>query len=107
VVVTILELRDGAGDRLAHCSIGSSEKLDRAIPFSRGYHRLRMNSNGVPAVLTGTGASSSGSTVHFFLWLGLLFYDSCPDNFSCWIRRESSRKRDMLSTPLSIPDWVG
>jgi len=39
------------------------EKLDRVIPFPQGYHDLRMNGDGVLAVLTGVGTAKAASTI--------------------------------------------
>ena len=39
------------------------KKLDRVLPFPQGYHDLRMNDDGVMAVLTGVGTARAAATI--------------------------------------------
>jgi purine nucleoside permease len=54
VVVTMFERGADTGDQPGELQYWvEREKLDRVIPFPQGYHDLRMNADGVLAVLTG------------------------------------------------------
>jgi len=64
VVVTMFELGADTGDRPGELQYWvEREKLDRVIPFPQGYHDLRMNSNGVLAVLTGMGTAKAAASI--------------------------------------------
>src|SRR5258707_9155756 len=39
------------------------EKLDRIFPFPQGYHDLRMNRDGVLAILTGVGTARAAASI--------------------------------------------
>jgi len=64
VVVAMFELGADTGDAPGEYQFWvEREHLDQVIPFSAGYHDLRMNSNGVLAVLTGQGTAKAASTI--------------------------------------------
>jgi len=64
VVVTMFELGADTGDAPGEYQFWvEREHLDQVIPFPSGYHDLRMNSNGVLAVLTGQGTAKAASTI--------------------------------------------
>ena len=64
VVVTMFEIGADSGDRPGELQYWvEREKLDRVIPFPQGYHDLRMNGDGVLAVLTGVGTAKSAASI--------------------------------------------
>jgi purine nucleoside permease len=64
VVVTMFERGAETGDQPGELQYWvEREKLDRVIPFPQGYHDLRMNGDGVLAVLTGVGTAKAASTI--------------------------------------------
>jgi len=64
VVVAMFELGADTGDAPGEYQFWvDREHLDRTIPFPAGYHDLRMNANGVLAVLTGQGTAKAASTI--------------------------------------------
>ena len=64
VVVTMFEIGADTGDRPGELQYWvEREKLDRVIPFPQGYHDLRMNSDGVLAVLTGMGTAKAAASI--------------------------------------------
>ena len=64
VVVTMFERGADTGDQPGELQYWvEREKLDRVIPFPQGYHDLRMNNDGVLAVLTGVGTAKAASTI--------------------------------------------
>jgi purine nucleoside permease len=64
VVVTMFELGADTGDAPGELQFWvEREHLDQMIPFPAGYHDLRMNSNGVLAVLTGEGTAKAAATI--------------------------------------------
>src|SRR5271168_30003 len=64
VVVAMFELGADTGDAPGEYQFWvEREHLDQVIPFPAGYHDLRMNSNGVLAVLTGEGTAKAASTI--------------------------------------------
>ena len=64
VVVAMFELGADTGDAPGEYQFWvEREHLDQTIPFPAGYHDLRMNSNGILAVLTGQGTAKAASTI--------------------------------------------
>ena len=64
VVVAMFELGNDTGDRPGELQYWvERKKLDRVLPFPQGYHDLRMNDEGVLAVLTGVGTARAAATV--------------------------------------------
>ncbi len=64
VVVAMFELGADTGDAPGEYQFWvEREHLDQTIPFPAGYHDLRMNSNGVLAVLTGQGTARAAATI--------------------------------------------
>jgi purine nucleoside permease len=64
VVVTMFERGADTGDQPGELQYWvEREKLDRVIPFPQGYHDLRMNSDGVLAVLTGMGTAKAAASI--------------------------------------------
>jgi purine nucleoside permease len=64
VVVAMFELGADTGDAPGEYQFWvEREHLDQTLPFPAGYHDLRMNSNGVLAVLTGQGTAKAASTI--------------------------------------------
>ena len=64
VVVAMFELGEDTGDAPGEYQFWvEREHLDQTIPFPAGYHDLRMNSNGMLAVLTGQGTAKAASTI--------------------------------------------
>jgi purine nucleoside permease len=64
VVVTMFEAGADAGDRpgeLQHWV--ERNHLDKILPFPQGYHDLRMNGDGVLAVLTGVGTAKAAGSI--------------------------------------------
>ncbi len=64
VVVTMFEIGADTGDQPGELQYWvEREKLTRVIPFPQGYHDLRMNGEGVMAVLTGVATAKAASTI--------------------------------------------
>jgi purine nucleoside permease/dienelactone hydrolase len=64
VVVTMFERGADSGDEPGELQYWVERNhLDRVIPFPQGYHDLRMNSDGVLAVLTGVGTAKSAAAI--------------------------------------------
>lgn len=64
VVVAMFEIGDVTGDRAGELQLWvERKKLHRVIPFPQGYRDLRMNDEGVLAVLTGVGTARAAATV--------------------------------------------
>ncbi len=64
VVVTMFERGADKGDQPGELQFWvERNKLDRVIPFPQGFHDLRMNRDGVMAVLTGVGTAKSASAI--------------------------------------------
>ncbi len=64
VVVAMFELGADTGDAPGEYQFWvEREHLDQTIPLPAGYHDLRMNSNGILAVLTGQGTAKAASTI--------------------------------------------
>ncbi len=64
VVVAMFELGADTGDAPGEYQFWvEREHLDQVLPFPAGNHDLRMNSNGVLAVLTGEGTAKAASTI--------------------------------------------
>jgi purine nucleoside permease len=64
VVVTMFERGADTGDQPGELQFWvERNKLDRIIPFPQGFHDLRMNPDGVLAVLTGVGTAKSTAAI--------------------------------------------
>jgi purine nucleoside permease len=64
VVVTMFERGADNGDQPGELQYWVERNhLDRVIPFPQGYHDLRMNNDGVLAVLTGVGTAKSTAAI--------------------------------------------
>lgn len=64
VVVAMFEQGADTSDRPGELQYWVERNhLDRVIPFPQGYHDLRMNSDGVLAVLTGVGTAKSAAAI--------------------------------------------
>jgi purine nucleoside permease len=64
VVVTMFERGADAGDQPGELQFWvERNQLNRVIPFPQGFHDLRMNSNGVLAVLTGVGTAKAAAAI--------------------------------------------
>jgi len=64
VVVTMFERGADTGDQPGELQFWvERNKLDRVIPFPQGFHDLRMNRDGVLAVLTGVGTAKSTAAI--------------------------------------------
>jgi purine nucleoside permease len=64
VVVAMFELGADTGDAPGEYQFWvEREHLDQVVPFPAGNHDLRMNSDGVLAVLTGEGTAKAASTI--------------------------------------------
>ncbi len=64
VVVTMFEVGADTGDRPGELQLWvERKKLDRVLPFPQGFHDLRMNDEGVLAVLTGVGNTRSAASI--------------------------------------------
>src|SRR5216684_187840 len=64
VVVTMFERGADTGDEPGEFQYWvERDKLDRVIPFPQGFHHLRMNRDGVLAVLTGVGTAKSAASI--------------------------------------------
>src|ERR1700739_2392788 len=64
VVVTMFERGADKGDMPGELQYWVERNhLDRVIPFPQGFHDLRMNGDGVLAVLTGVGTAKSAAAI--------------------------------------------
>jgi purine nucleoside permease len=64
VVITMFERGADTGDQPGELQFWvERNKLDRVLPFPQGFHDLRMNRDGVLALLTGVGTAKSASAV--------------------------------------------
>ena len=64
VVVAMFERGADTGDQPGELQYWVERNhLDRVIPFPQGYHDLRMNRDGVLAVLTGVGTAKSAAAI--------------------------------------------
>lgn len=64
VIVTMFEQGADTGDAPGELQYWVERNhLDRVIPFPQGYHDLRMNKDGVLAVLTGVGTAKSTAAI--------------------------------------------
>src|SRR5262252_5907335 len=64
VVVTMFERGADTGDQPGEFQYWVERShMDRVIPFPQGYHDLRMNRDGVLALLTGVGTAKSTAAV--------------------------------------------
>jgi purine nucleoside permease len=64
VVITMFEQGADTGDRPGELQYWVERNhLDRVIPFPQGFHDLRMNADGVLALLTGVGTAKSTAAV--------------------------------------------
>ena len=64
VVVTMFERGADTGDQPGEFQYWVERNhLDRVLPFPQGYHPLRMNNDGVLAVLTGVGTAKSTAAI--------------------------------------------
>ncbi len=64
VVVTMFERGADKGDQPGELQYWvERNRLDRVIPFPQGFHDLRMNREGVLAVLTGVGTAKSAAAI--------------------------------------------
>ncbi len=64
VIVAMFERGADTGDQPGELQYWVERNhLDRVIPFPQGYHDLRMNADGVLAVLTGVGTAKSAATI--------------------------------------------
>ncbi len=64
VVVTMFERGADTGDEPGELQFWVERNhLDRVLPFRQGYHDLRMNRDGVLAVLTGVGTAKAAAAV--------------------------------------------
>src|SRR4051812_10444310 len=64
VVVAMFERGADTGDQPGELQYWVERNhLDRVIPFRQGFHDLRMNRDGVLAVLTGVGTAKSAAAI--------------------------------------------
>jgi purine nucleoside permease len=64
VIVTMFERGEDTGDQPGELQYWVERNhLDRVLPFPQGYHPLRMNNDGVLALLTGVGTAKSTAAV--------------------------------------------
>src|SRR5271156_6704489 len=64
VVVTMFEQGADTGDQPGELQYWvERNRLDRVIPFPQGFHDLRMNNDGVVAILTGVGTAKSTAAI--------------------------------------------
>src|ERR1700735_4065208 len=64
VIVAMFEAGADTGDRPGELQYWvERDHLDRVFPFPQGYHDLRMNRDGVLAVLTGVGTAKSTAAI--------------------------------------------
>ncbi|HLK49604.1 MAG TPA: purine nucleoside permease [Bryobacteraceae bacterium] len=64
VVVTMFERGADTGDQPGELQYWvERDRLDRVLPFPQGFHDLRMNREGVMAILTGVGTAKSAAAI--------------------------------------------
>lgn len=64
VVITMFERGADTGDQPGELQYWvERDHLDRVLPFPQGFHDLRMNRDGVLAVLTGVGTAKSAAAI--------------------------------------------
>jgi purine nucleoside permease len=64
VIVAMYEAGEDTGDAPGEYQYWvEREHLDHVLPFDAGYHHLRMNDQGVLAVLTGVGTAKAAATI--------------------------------------------
>src|ERR1700677_2174001 len=64
VVVTMFEAGADTGDRPGELQLWvERDHLDKILPFPQAYHALRMNGDGVLAVLTGVGTAKAAGSI--------------------------------------------
>src|SRR6516165_6394554 len=64
VVVTMFEAGADTGDRPGELQYWVERNhFDTILPFPQGYHELRLNHDGVLAVLTGTGTAKAAGSI--------------------------------------------
>ncbi len=64
VVVTMFERGEDTGDAPGEFQLWvEREHLDRVLPLAAGYHRLRLNQDGVLGLLTGVGTAKAAASV--------------------------------------------
>src|SRR5271169_461374 len=64
VIVTMFEAGADTGDRPGELQYWVERNhLDKILPFPQAYHALRMNRDGVLAVLTGVGTAKSAGSI--------------------------------------------
>jgi purine nucleoside permease len=64
VVITMFEWGADTGDQPGELQYWVERNhLDRVLPFPQGFHNLRMNGDGVLAVLTGVGTAKSAAAI--------------------------------------------
>lgn len=64
VVVTMFERGDDLGDQPGEFQLWvEREHLDRILPLPGGYHRLRLNADGVLGMVTGIGTAKASASV--------------------------------------------
>jgi purine nucleoside permease len=64
VVVTMFERGADTGDQPGELQYWvEREKLDKVLPFPQGYHDLRINRDGVMAILTGVGTARAAASI--------------------------------------------
>src|ERR1700688_4869588 len=64
VIVTMFEAGADTGDRPGELQYWvERNRLDRILPFPQAYHDLRMNGDGVLAVLTGMGTAKAAGSI--------------------------------------------
>jgi purine nucleoside permease len=64
VVITMFERGADTGDQPGELQYWvERNRLDRVLPFPQGFHNLRMNRDGVLAILTGVGTAKSAAAI--------------------------------------------
>ena len=64
VVVTMFERGEDSGDTPGEFQLWvEREHLEQALPLAAGYHRLRLNKDGVLGILTGVGTAKAAASV--------------------------------------------
>jgi purine nucleoside permease len=64
VIVAMYEAGEDTGDAPGEYQLWvEREHLDRVLPFDAGFHHLRMNDQGVLAVLTGVGTAKAAASI--------------------------------------------
>src|SRR6202790_5769754 len=64
VIIAMFERGADTGDQPGELQYWVERNhLDRVMPFPQGYHELRMNRDGVLAVLTGVGTAKSAAAI--------------------------------------------